>query len=133
MSVECYTVLLRCFVAQCVVSQCTLQSVLYVAECVASQCCRVCCISKCCISQCCRVCCISVYAAECVASHSVAVHSVDSVAVLQSMLNEEGYSVWIDEAGIRAGHKWRNEIADGIQVQQGVVVVVIVGDDVMCM
>lgn len=24
--------------------------------------------------------------------------------------------MWIDEAGIRAGHKWRNEIADGIQV-----------------
>jgi len=23
--------------------------------------------------------------------------------------------VWIDEAGIRAGHKWRNEIADGVQ------------------
>ena len=24
--------------------------------------------------------------------------------------------MWIDEAGIRAGQKWRNEIADGIQV-----------------
>ena len=24
--------------------------------------------------------------------------------------------MWIDGAGIRAGHKWRNEIADGIQV-----------------
>ena len=34
----------------------------------------------------------------------------------QAALNEAGYSVWIDEAGIRAGHKWRNEIADGIQV-----------------
>lgn len=27
--------------------------------------------------------------------------------------------MWIDEAGIRAGHKWRNEIADGIQVGRG--------------
>ena len=34
----------------------------------------------------------------------------------QSLLNEANYSVWIDEAGIRAGQKWRNEIADGIQV-----------------
>ena len=24
--------------------------------------------------------------------------------------------MWIDEAGIRAGQKWRNEIADGIKV-----------------
>ena len=35
---------------------------------------------------------------------------------LQKVLNEENYTVWIDGAGIRAGHKWRNEIADGIQV-----------------
>ena len=28
--------------------------------------------------------------------------------------------MWIDEAGIRAGHKWRNEIADGIQVYSSV-------------
>ena len=34
----------------------------------------------------------------------------------QRVLNEENYTVWIDTAGIRAGHKWRNEIADGIQV-----------------
>lgn len=34
----------------------------------------------------------------------------------QVLLNEANYTVWIDEAGIRAGHKWRNEIADGIQV-----------------
>lgn len=34
---------------------------------------------------------------------------------IKNSLNEAGYSVWIDEAGIRAGHKWRNEIADGIQ------------------
>ncbi|XP_065911545.1 uncharacterized protein [Dysidea avara] len=34
---------------------------------------------------------------------------------IKAALNEAGYSVWIDEAGIRAGHKWRNEIADGIQ------------------
>jgi len=35
---------------------------------------------------------------------------------LQVMLNQGGYSVWIDETGIRAGQKWRNEIADGIKV-----------------
>jgi hypothetical protein len=40
------------------------------------------------------------------------------LCILQSVLNEGGYSVWIDGAGIRAGHKWRNEIADGIQVCQ---------------
>lgn len=34
---------------------------------------------------------------------------------LKFLLNEANYTVWIDEAGIRAGHKWRNEIADGIQ------------------
>ena len=34
----------------------------------------------------------------------------------QQALNNAGYTVWIDEAGIRAGHKWRNEIANGIQV-----------------
>ena len=34
----------------------------------------------------------------------------------QCLLDEANYTVWIDEAGIRAGHKWRNEIADGIQV-----------------
>ena len=34
----------------------------------------------------------------------------------QKALNDALYTVWIDEAGIRAGHKWRNEIADGIQV-----------------
>lgn len=38
----------------------------------------------------------------------------DSVC-LQSVLTEAHYSVWIDEAGIRAGQNWRNEIADGIQ------------------
>jgi len=34
----------------------------------------------------------------------------------KKVLNDANYTVWIDEAGIRAGHKWRNEIADGIQV-----------------
>lgn len=34
----------------------------------------------------------------------------------QRALNGSGYTVWIDEAGIRAGQKWRNEIADGIKV-----------------
>jgi hypothetical protein len=34
---------------------------------------------------------------------------------LKEALNAADYSVWIDEAGIRPGHKWRNEIADGIE------------------
>jgi len=34
---------------------------------------------------------------------------------IQTVLSSANYSVWIDEAGIRAGQKWRNEIADGIQ------------------
>ena len=36
--------------------------------------------------------------------------------MLQRALNEGGYSVWIDTAGIRAGQKWRTEIAHGIHV-----------------
>ena len=35
---------------------------------------------------------------------------------IQKALNDGKYSVWIDEAGIRAGQHWRNEIADGIEV-----------------
>jgi hypothetical protein len=35
--------------------------------------------------------------------------------VLQTALAESNYSVWIDEAGIRAGAKWRDEIANGIE------------------
>ena len=34
----------------------------------------------------------------------------------QRALNEGGYSVWIDTAGIRAGQKWRTEIAYGVNV-----------------
>ena len=34
----------------------------------------------------------------------------------QKVLNSGGYSVWVDETGIRAGQKWRNEIAVGIKV-----------------
>jgi hypothetical protein len=33
---------------------------------------------------------------------------------IKRALNEGGYSVWIDTAGIRAGQKWRTEIAYGI-------------------
>ena len=36
---------------------------------------------------------------------------------LQNVLNENGYTVWIDTAGIRAGQKWRTEIAHGIHVR----------------
>ena len=36
--------------------------------------------------------------------------------VFQRTLNDGGYSVWIDTAGIRAGQKWRTEIANGIHV-----------------
>lgn len=36
--------------------------------------------------------------------------------IIQTALNEGGYSVWIDTAGIRAGQKWRTEIAHGIHV-----------------
>lgn len=36
---------------------------------------------------------------------------------LQRVLNENGYTVWIDTAGIRAGQKWRTEIAHGIHVK----------------
>ena len=39
-----------------------------------------------------------------------------AVLLKQKALNNALYTVWIDEAGIRAGHKWRNEIADGIHV-----------------
>ena len=35
----------------------------------------------------------------------------------QEALNAADYSVWIDEAGIRPGHKWRNEVADGIEAR----------------
>jgi hypothetical protein len=34
---------------------------------------------------------------------------------LRTALAESNYSVWIDEAGIRAGAKWRDEIANGIE------------------
>lgn len=34
----------------------------------------------------------------------------------QRVLNERNYSVWIDTAGIRAGQKWKTEIAHGIHV-----------------
>ncbi|KAL5470853.1 hypothetical protein EMCRGX_G028891 [Ephydatia muelleri] len=40
---------------------------------------------------------------------------------LKIALNDALYTVWIDEAGIRAGHKWRNEIADGIHGCKAVV------------
>jgi hypothetical protein len=33
---------------------------------------------------------------------------------IKRTLNDSGYSVWIDTAGIRAGQKWRTEIANGI-------------------
>ena len=36
--------------------------------------------------------------------------------MFQRVLNEGGYTVWIDTAGIRAGQKWRTEIAHGIHV-----------------
>lgn len=35
---------------------------------------------------------------------------------IKRVLNEGGYTVWIDTAGIRAGQKWRTEIAHGIHV-----------------
>ena len=38
--------------------------------------------------------------------------------LLQKVLNEKNYTVWIDMAGIRAGQKWRTEIAHGIHVSK---------------
>ena len=56
------------------------------------------------------------YKSRCVV-YSKWVHAVLGTSVsMQRMLNENGYSVWIDTAGIRAGQKWRTEIAHGIHV-----------------
>ena len=42
--------------------------------------------------------------------------SVCGTHTIQNALIAADYTVWIDETGIRAGQKWRNEIASGIHV-----------------
>ena len=46
---------------------------------------------------------------------------VQAVSSIQNALTGANYSVWIDEAGIRAGAKWRDAIANGIEVSMHVV------------